>query len=321
MYKCLLACFAIAASLNANAADDPWAVLEKAAYAARELNYQGIFVYQNGSQMRSVQLTHMNDAGYELARSVVLDGQPREVFSQGSDIVIFNAKNDRVVVEKRRGKNMFPAMIPTNLDAIKTNYNALLGEAERIAGRNARIVNLVPNDKLRYSYRIWADSEYGLLLKMMLIDSNNTPVEQIGFTQLSMLNTHDLDWFQPKMESAKNYVMEETPEVGHVTDDWVVANLPPGYRKIDHILVTVHGKKFPVNQLIFSDGIASVSVFIEPILKGMRPKMGHKVVGSTNICANVVDGYQVVVVGEVPKETVSMISKAISFNSQTTANK
>jgi sigma-E factor negative regulatory protein RseB len=319
----LLTCLVLVASLNANANadDDPWVVLEKSAYAARELSYQGIFVYQNGSQMRSVQLTHMNDAGYELARSVVLDGKPREVFSQGSDIVIFNAQDDRVVIEKRRGKNMFPAMIPTNLDSIKSSYTAKLGGEERIAGREAHIVNLVPNDKLRYSYRVWADSEYGLLLKMMLIDSDNTPVEQIGFTQLSMLQTHDLDWFQPKMESAKNYVMEESPEVGHVKEDWVVANLPPGYRKIDHILVTVHGKKSPVNQLIFSDGIASVSVFIEPILKGMRPKMGHKEVGSTNICANVVDGYQVVVVGEVPKETVRMISKAIRFNSQTTANK
>jgi sigma-E factor negative regulatory protein RseB len=136
-----------------------------------------------------------------------------------------------------------------------------------------------------------------------------------------MLNTHDLDWFQPKMDGAKNYVMEESPQVGHVTDNWVIANLPPGYRKIDHILISVPGKKSPVNQLIFSDGIASVSLFIEPILKGSRPKMGHKVMGSTNICANVIDGYQVVVVGEVPKETVMQISKAISFRNQTAANK
>ena len=320
MAKWLLACLTFA-SFTVQASDDPWLMLEKAAFAARELNYQGIFVYQNGNQMRSVQITHMNDAGHELARNVVLDGQPREVFSQGSDIVIFNAKRDRVIVEKRRGQNMFPAMIPTNLEAIKSSYSAVLGDVERVAGREARTINLVPNDKLRYSYRIWTDNEFGLLLKMLLIDINNNPLEQIGFTQLSMLNTHDLDWFQPKMDGAKNYVMEESPQVGHVTDNWVIANLPPGYRKIDHILISVPGKKSPVNQLIFSDGIASVSLFIEPMLKGMRPKMGHKVMGSTNICANVIDGYQVVVVGEVPKETVMQISKAISFRNQTAANK
>jgi sigma-E factor negative regulatory protein RseB len=320
MTKWLLACLTFA-SFSVQASDDPWLMLEKAAFAARELNYQGIFVYQNGNQMRSVQITHMNDAGHELARNVVLDGQPREVFSQGSDIVIFNAKRDRVIIEKRRGQNMFPAMIPTNLEAIKSSYSAVLGDVERVAGREARTINLVPNDKLRYSYRIWTDNEFGLLLKMMLIDINNNPLEQIGFTQLSMLNTHDLDWFQPKMDGAKNYVMEESPQVGHVTDNWVIANLPPGYRKIDHILISVPGKKSPINQLIFSDGIASVSLFIEPMLKGMRPKMGHKVMGSTNICANVIDGYQVVVVGEVPKETVMQISKAISFRNQTAAIK
>jgi sigma-E factor negative regulatory protein RseB len=320
MTKWLMACLTLA-SLTVQASDDPWLILEKAAFAARELNYQGIFVYQNGNQMRSVQITHMNDGGHELARNVVLDGQPREVFSQGSDIVIFNAKRDRVIIEKRRGQNMFPAMIPTNLEAIKSSYSAVLGDVERVAGRESRTINLVPNDKLRYSYRIWTDNEFGLLLKMVLVDIDNNPLEQIGFTQLSMLNTHDLDWFQPKMDAAKNYVMEEPPQVGHVTDNWVIANLPPGYRKIDHILITVPGKKSPVNQLIFSDGIASVSLFIEPLLKGMRPKMGYKIMGSTNICANVIDGYQVVVVGEVPKETVMQISKAISFRNQTAAIK
>jgi sigma-E factor negative regulatory protein RseB len=319
MAKWVLACL-VFTSLTVQASDDPWVMLQKAAFAARELNYQGIFVYQNGNQMRSVQITHMNDDGHELARNVVLDGQPREVFSQGSDIVIFSAKRDKVIIEKRRGQNMFPAMIPTNLDTIKSSYSAVLGAVERVAGRDAQIVSLVPNDKLRYTYKIWTDNEFGLLLKMMLIDNNNNPLEQIGFTQLSMLNTHDLDWFQPKMEGTKNYVMEESPELSHVTDNWVIANLPPGYRKIDHILISVPGKKSPVDQLIFSDGIASVSLFIEPMLKGMRPKMGHKEVGSTNICANVIDGYQVVVVGEVPQETVTRISKAISFRNQTAAS-
>ncbi len=101
----------------------------------------------------------------------------------------------------------------------------------------------------------------------------------------------------------------------------MIANLPPGYRKIDHIMIAVPGKSVPVNQLIFSDGIASVSLFIEPIIKGTRPKMGHKQVGSTHICANVVDGYQVVVVGEVPAETVRQISRAVSFRKQALVDK
>jgi sigma-E factor negative regulatory protein RseB len=307
-------------SLQVAAADDPWLALQKTAFAARELNYQGVFVYQNANQLRSVQITHMYNAGRELTRNVVLDGQQREVFSEGSDIVIFNARNDRVVIEKRRGQNLFPAMLPTNLDSLKASYTAKFGVTERVAGRDAQVIELIPHDGYRYTYKVWADIEFGLLLKMMLLDGNKS-LEHIGFTQISMLNSQNLDWFQPKIDPTKSYVMEDTTEVNHVTDEWVIANLPAGYKKIDHIQRMVPGKKTPINQMIYSDGIASVSVFIEPIVKGVRPKTGHKIVGSTNICANVIDGYQIIVVGEVPAQTVQQISRAVSFKKQTTANK
>ena len=77
----------------------------------------------------------------------------------------------------------------------------------------------------------------------------------------------------------------------------------------------------PVDQMIFSDGIGSVSLFIEPLIKGVRPKMGHMSIGSTNICAHVLDGYQITVVGEVPESTVMQIAKAVSFKKQTALNK
>lgn len=311
----LVVCTLILFSYQATAAQDPWLILQKAAFAARELNYQGVFAFQNAQHSRSVQITHMNNAGRELTRNVVLDGQKREVFSEGEDIVIFNAKNDKFVIEKRRGQNLFPAILPTNLDSIKVSYTAKFANAERIAGRDAHVIELVPHDGFRYTYKIWTDVEYGLLLKMVMMD-NVKVLEQIGFTQVSMLNTQNLDWFQPKIDVTKHYVMEDTTEVVHVAEDWIVANLPAGYKKVDHIQRVVPGKNIVVNQMIFSDGIASVSVFIEPVVKGVKPKLGQKIVGSTNMCANIVDGYQVVVVGEVPAQTVQHISRAVSFKKQ-----
>ena len=90
-------------------------------------------------------------------------------------------------------------------------------------------------------------------------------------------------------------------------------DLPAGYQKVDHIQRAVRGKDAMVDQLVFSDGIASVSVFIEPLTKGQRPKKGHMLMGSTNMCANVVEGHQVIVVGEVPEMTVQSIAKAVSY--------
>jgi sigma-E factor negative regulatory protein RseB len=313
-------------SLSSLAAEDAWLLLQKTAYAARELNYQGVFVYQNGKQTRSVQITHMNQNGQEMARNVVLDNgvqaaQPREVYSQGNNVVIVRPKNQKVVMEKRRGQNLFPAMLPTDLRAIEASYGAQLGALEMIAGREAQIIELVPNDAFRYSYKIWADTEFGLLLKMTLLDSKKQTLEQIQFNQISMLNSQDANWFQPKIDVTKSYEMEDATAASPIDSSWIVAELPAGYVKVEHRSLVVPGKTAPVDQMIFSDGIASVSLFIEPVTKGMHPKMGHMLIGSTNICANVIGGYQITVVGEVPEATVMQIAKAVSFKKQTALNK
>ncbi len=327
MLRPAIALLLSALSFSSLAADDVWLALQKTAYAARELNYQGVFVYQNGKQARSVQITHVSNNGQEMTRNVVLDNsvqaaQPREVYSQGKDIVIFHPKNETknvstTVIEKRRGQNLFPAMLPTDLQALKANYNTRVLATEMIAGRGAQVIELIPNDAFRYSYKIWADAEFGLLLKMTLQDSKKQTLEQFEFTQLSMLNSQDVNWFQPKIDVKKSYVTEDVAAVNHVDTNWIVAELPTGYVKVDHVTLNLPGKSAPVDQMIFSDGIASVSLFIEPIAKGMRPKMGHMLIGSTNICANVIDGYQITVVGEVPEATVMQISKAVSFKKQT----
>ena len=325
-------------SVSSIAADDAWLMLQKTAYAARELNYQGVFVYQNGKQTRSVQITHMNNNGQEMTRNMILDtnlqagasGQPREVYSQGSDIVIVQPKNQTknvttnsttnsttMVIEKRRGQNLFPAMLPTDLQALKGSYKIHVLATEMIAGRGAQVIELSANDAYRYSYKIWADAEFGLLLKMTLLDNKKQTLEQIEFTELSMLNSRDANWFQPKIDVKKDYVTEDVAVVNHVDTNWIVAELPTGYVKVDHVTLNLPGKIAPVDQMIFSDGIASVSLFIEPIAKGARPKMGHMLIGSTNICANVIDSYQITVVGEVPEATVIQIAKAVTFKKQT----
>ena len=298
-----------------------WQMLEKAAVAARALSYQGIFTYQTSQQSKSVQITHYFNGQGEFSRNVVLDAAPREVFSQGGDLVIFSPRNEKVVIEKRRGQNMFPAVLPTNLSTVRENYTLRTGDIERVAGRLAQMIYLEPKDNLRYSYRFWVDSEYGLLLKSAMVNHHNETMEQIGFVQLSLLDKVDLDWFVPIIDSKKNYVMEEDPPVaiveksGNITQkiEWTLKDLPQGYRKVDQTQRMVHGKLTPVTHVIFSDGLASVSLFIEPVMKGVKPKTGHMLVANTSFHASVNHGYQITVVGEVPEATAAQIASAVSF--------
>lgn len=301
--------------------EELWQTLQKAAVAAHALSYQGIFTYQTGQQSKSVQITHHFNGQGEFARNIVLDATPREVFSQGGDLVIYSPRNEKIVIEKRRGQNMFPAVLPTNLDLVKENYNPRLGEVENVAGRPAQIIYLEPKDNLRYSYRLWVDSEYGLLLKSAMINGRNETMEQIGFVQVSLLNKIDLDWFVPTIDSTKSYVMEEdAPTATSSKADgkskvaaWKINGLPSGYRKVDQVERIVHGKTAPVVHVIFSDGLASVSLFIEPVIKGIKPKTGHMLVGNTSFYSSVNSAHQITVVGEVPEATVAQIANAVSF--------
>jgi sigma-E factor negative regulatory protein RseB len=294
---------------------DAWAVLEKSAYAARVLNYEGQFIYVNGQNTRTVDIKHMNYGGKEVARNIVLDANQREVYSEGENIVILQPTTTNVVIEKRHGKNLFPAMLPTNLALIKENYSAKIVGTDFIAEREANIIELMPSDGYRYRYKVWSDAKFGLMLKMALVNEKNKTLEQIYFNKISMLNSqNNPNWFQPKIDMSKSYVTEAEPVITRVANDQIVTtDLPSGYQKVDHIQRIVNSEGVKVDQLIFSDGIASVSLFIEPVVKGKRPKKGHMLMGSTNVCANVVDGHQIIVVGEVPEKTVKSIAKAVSF--------
>ncbi|HZV62308.1 MAG TPA: MucB/RseB C-terminal domain-containing protein [Methylophilaceae bacterium] len=314
MKQLLLTCL-LAMQVSFAYAEDPWALLEGAAEAARELSYRGIFVYQSGNNSRSVEITHMNYGQGEYARSVVLDGSPREVLSQGSDVVIYSPRNEKVVITKRRAQNLFPALLPPEVDVLKASYEARLGGQERVGGREGQVIFLDSRDQYRYGYKFWTDREYGLILKSMTFNENNEPIEQITFTQLTLMDTQNMDWFQPHVDPAKHYVMEEENVAVSQADisGMRMGQLPAGFKKIDQVRRMVTGKQTPVTHLIYSDGLACVSLFIEPVSKKRQPKLGGHMLGSTHFYTHVSDGYQVVAVGEVPAATVAHMANAVKF--------
>lgn len=305
-------------SLNAWASEDDWQKLQKAAVGARILSYKGIFVCQSAKQAKSVEITHLYDGQQEFARNVVLDGAPREVFNQSGNVVIYNPRNGKIVIEKRRAQNMFPAILPTDLNSIKSSYTLRSGESERIAGREAQVLVLEPKDTLRYSYRFWIDTEYGLLLKSVMFNNRNEVLESIGFSQVSLMNTGELDWFKPKIDHNKSYVMEQEliADAGSQVD-WEIKILPAGYRKVDQMMRKVQGKSEPVTHVVFSDGLAFVSLFIEHVTKSTKEKPAPKNVltttGSTSFYSSVNKGHLVTVMGDVPEATVVQIANAVVF--------
>lgn len=317
--RVILVLFFVMIAQNSRAAEDDdaaWQMLQKAAVAAHALSYQGIFVCNSGKQSRSVEIKHMFDGQNEFSRNVVLDGAPREVLSQGDNLVIYNPKNEKIVIEKRRGHNMFPAVLPTSLERIKANYRLKMGGVERVAGREAQVLLLTPKDQLRYQHHFWVDTEFGLILKSVILNHTNETMDQIGFSQLNLFNTLDLDWFKPKIDANKDYVMEEENAAdvdASLSPHWLLKDLPAGYRKVEQMVRKVRGKDFPVTHVVFSDGLASVSLFIEPLAKGVKPKIGVSKVGNTNSYSRAAGFLQITTVGEVPEAAVVGIANAVVF--------
>lgn len=314
MRWCLLA-WLLVSQVSLTYAADSWQLLQNAADAARQLSYRGIFVYQTGGNTRSVQITHMNYGQGEYARSVVLDGSPREVLSQGSELVIYSPRNEKVVITKRRAQNLFPALLPPEMDGLKASYEVRIGGLERVGGRAGQIIFLDSRDQYRYGYKFWTDQEYGLILKSMTFNENNEPIEQITFTQLTLLDTREMDWFQPNVDPAKSYVMEEEPVALTSADlkSIEITRLPVGYRQIDQVKRMVPGKSDPVTHFIFSDGLATVSLFIERLNKKYQPKVGPYTMGATNFYTQINNDYQIVAVGEVPAATVAQLANSVKF--------
>lgn len=298
------------------AGDDPWLLLEKASQAAHQLSYKGIFVYQAGRTVNSMRITHMNYPQGEFSRVISLDGAPREMLRQGNDVVIYKSQDQKVVIDRRRAPSAFPALLP-GAAALKASYQVRLAGQERIGEREGTVVSLDPRDRYRYGYRFSVDRQSGLLLKSVMLNERNEIVEQVAFNQLSLLTgAEDMDWFRPDIDRAKTYVMGPEDTVTPIAaegEGWTLTQLPAGYRKIEHVKRDIPGKPVPINHLVFSDGLSSVSLFIELLDKSSKPKLGHMVQGATNLYAITADGYQIIVVGEVPEATVRLIAGAVSF--------
>jgi sigma-E factor negative regulatory protein RseB len=245
----------------------------------------------------------------------VLDGSPGEVLSQGKTIYVYNTIDNNVIIQKRKKQRLFPAIFPSNTDSIKNFYRLSIGKSERIAGRLSQLVVLSPIDNFRYSYNFWLDKKTYLPLKMVVMDQVGNIIEQTSFTQISMIKDKSLDWFKPEVDPLKNYIFNDQIVGQGIAKEpfWTIKKIPPGYKEVDFITKRTPGINILSHQLVFSDGLSYVSLFIKPITRGQKPKVGQVNLGVNYICARYHNGYQIMAVGSVPLSACNNFSESIEF--------
>ncbi|MBI3898607.1 MAG: MucB/RseB C-terminal domain-containing protein [Gammaproteobacteria bacterium] len=281
--------------------------------AARELNYDGVFVYQHGAQLETMRILHrVVDGGVE-ERLVSLTGPAREVIRTEREVRCYLPDQKSVVVEPRRlNHKNFPAILPDQLPGIGENYVIELGRPARVVGRNVQRVLIRPRDDYRYGYQLWADDETGLLLKADITDSKGAVLEQFMFTQVNIGGDISPASLLPQTPTTELKWHRDTEVPTPSTESWRAMRLPKGFKLSRTVIRKMALGGRLVQQLVYTDGLAAVSVFVEKRSEHAEPIRELPTrVGALSAHSRPVDDHYATVVGAVPAKTITMISNSL----------
>lgn len=286
--------------------------LERMTNAVKTLNYQGTFVYNHQGRLETMRLIHRADEHGEQERLYSLTGVPREIIRDNEKVTCILPEDRAVRIDWRQSSNPFAEVIPADIEPLREHYRFELQGKGRVADRSGQVIAILPRDQYRYGYRLWIDTESGLLLRSDLLNETGETLEQLLFTRLETVDVIPDEWLQPAI-SGDNFVRYqlERDRLGPkpATSTWHAAN-PPGYELRAHRLQYLPGRAKQVEHLLFSDGLASVSVYIEQT-DAEHAFSGVSRVGAVSAFGRWLEGTQFTVVGEVPVKTVERIGKSL----------
>jgi sigma-E factor negative regulatory protein RseB len=284
--------------------------LRKIHDATQKLSYTGTFVYQNGSRSETSRITRYVDASGDIEKLEVLDGVPREIVRTKDTVRCYLPGKSLVKVDRRTERD-FPALLPERITALARHYEIELGKVRRIAGYDCQAIVLRPKDNLRYGYRLYADTGSGMLLKAVTVDPAGDQVEQFSFTQLTIGGV-TRDMVKVRHASAK-WRVEDAEAAPARLAGWGLSAELPGFQKVIELRRRL-GESRSAGQLVYSDGLAAVSVFIESLEGRSDPvRTGLASMGAIHIYTREVANHMVTVVGEAPAASVQRIANAVEY--------
>lgn len=310
-----LAGFVVAPAHAEQANSDPASWLARIAAAAQKLSYTGTFVYHSGNHTETSRITHVVDASGEREKLEVLDGSPREVVRHNDEVKCYLPEQRIVIVERQTPRKAFPARLPASLGNLADNYNIRKGEVSRVADREGQLLILEPKDKLRYGHMLWADTASGLLLKARMIDEKNEPIEQFYFTSVQIGGVIDKESLKPKLAGkAADWRVHNarTTETRIDGGDWLFKTELAGFRQSASMKRQLEKNAPEITHVVFSDGLAAISVFIEPLsAHSGQAQTGFFSTGAINVYKRVNGDHLLTVLGEVPPQTLKKLGDGI----------
>lgn len=297
-------------------------MLQATQLAAKKLSYSGTFVYQQGNQIRTSRITHGFDADVEVEKLEILDGKPREYIRRNGEVSCYLPDSKTIQVEKNLSQEEFPALLGEQTRNLSLSYFIKKAQMSRVAGTECQVVNLQPKDEFRYGFRVCLEKNSGLLLGVQTMNTRNEVIEQIAFTQIT-IGDLDKSRFKPTYTNLSQWKTENLTVLANVNSGWFVKSLPSGFKKTletKRIIPisanaasndTAQAKSHQAIQMMFSDGLSTISVFIEPN-SGDRTE-GSLQQGAMTIMGRRQGEHWLTVVGEVPQAAIKQVINSIQL--------
>ena len=319
--KSLVLTIACAAALcafesQAQHAHDANGWLKKIYHATSNLSYTGTFVYQDGERSEASRVTRLVDASGNYEKLEALDGAQREVVRFKDEVKCYLPESQTVKIDKRTGVRSFPALLPAQISGLAENYRITKRGSARIANFDCQEIVLTPKDALRYGYQLWADKASGMLLRARVFNDKGETVEQFTFTELHVGQRPGRDKLRSALEArSKDWRVEQAAvePANLAATGWTMKAEIPGFHKVAEVMRRLTESR-RVGQTVFSDGLAAVSVFIEPLAGRAEPlQPGWSSIGAVNIYSREVANHAVTVVGEAPAASVRRIAHTVEY--------
>jgi sigma-E factor negative regulatory protein RseB len=310
--------FAAPGEANRGAATTPAQWLERMNQALTTRNYDGTFTHWQGGAVETLRIIHRLQDGQVSERLVSLDGSGREFIRTGSSLACYLPDRRTVLVEQRPAEESLVGFPAVNGQAAG-NYDIREVARMRLNRRDTHVISVAPRDEFRYGYRLWIDDSTAMPLKSQLCDTDGHVIEQLVFASLAMAARIPDSAFKPEVSTdgfqwLRNDAALPAAAASPATV-WGALKLPPGFRMMLRSPQTLPGSAAPVDHLVFSDGLASVSVFVETRASSAGAAEVSEVrsahVGSSSAFSTVMNGYKITAVGEVPPATVRFIASQV----------
>jgi sigma-E factor negative regulatory protein RseB len=303
--------------LTADSIDGAGAWLERMSAAMSQMSYQGTFVYVQGDNVETMRITHVSDEKGIRERLVSVSGVQREILRDSEGVRWVQSDDHSVINDPAFNRSFFPEIPLGASDASNHSYRLQLGNIERIAGHSGRQVKVIPTDEYRYGYTLWLEEQSALLLKWELLNQENQRLAKLMFTDLRLGSEVDVKELKSSNELKEFQTHESglpaSGNLSHSNPNWQVSNLPSGFHLTAHRYTGKKGKE-TYEHLVYSDGLAVVSVYIESNSDGLSSQeTGISRMGTTHAFSRLEDGVLITVVGDVPALTVQTFGESVKL--------